>query len=159
MYKLLYKQCVLLRLLATILRRDREEREGETSRFILNRLNLLPIKFFSSSVRVLPHSLVSLHRWVKHDYGQTSSVTEMMQSLHWHRLDQRRIDNKLSLMYKITYFIFSRCILVTHPFFILALLIFLQLDAHMSRSPTGVWRYWKIDRYNVWLICVLSLLH
>ena len=34
--------------------------------------------------------------WVKHDYGQTSSVTEMMQSLHWRRLDQRRIDNKLS---------------------------------------------------------------
>ena len=35
-------------------------------------------------------------RWVKHDYGQTSSVTEMIQSLHWCRLDQRRIDNKLS---------------------------------------------------------------
>ena len=42
-------------------------------------------------------------RWVKHDYGQTSSVTKMMQSLHWRRLDQRRIDNKLSLMYKITH--------------------------------------------------------
>ena len=41
-------------------------------------------------------------RWVKHDYEQTSSVTEMMQSLHWRRLDQWRIDNKLSLMYKIT---------------------------------------------------------
>ena len=40
---------------------------------------------------------------VKHDYGQTSSVTEMMQSLHWRSLDQRRIDNKLSLMYKITH--------------------------------------------------------
>jgi len=26
----------------------------------------------------------------------------MMQSLHWRRLDQQRIDNKLSLMYKIT---------------------------------------------------------
>jgi len=37
----------------------------------------------------------------QHDYGQTSSVTEMMQSLHWRRLDQRRIDNTLSLMYKI----------------------------------------------------------
>ena len=35
-------------------------------------------------------------RWVKHDYGQTSSVTEIMQSLHWCRLDQRRIDHKLS---------------------------------------------------------------
>ena len=41
-------------------------------------------------------------RWVKHDYGQTSSVTEMMQSLHWRRLDQRRIDSNLSLMYKFT---------------------------------------------------------
>ena len=27
----------------------------------------------------------------------------MMQSLHWRRLDQLRIDNKLSLMYKITH--------------------------------------------------------
>ena len=52
----------------------------------------------------------------------------------------------------LSYFIFSRCILVTHPFFFLALLIFLQLDALMSRSQTGVWHYWKIDRYNVWLI-------
>jgi len=41
-------------------------------------------------------------RWVKHDYGQISSVTQMIQSLHWRRLDQRRIDNKLSLMYKLT---------------------------------------------------------
>ena len=41
-------------------------------------------------------------RWVKHDYGQTSTVIEMMQSLHWCRLDQRRIDNKLTFMYKIT---------------------------------------------------------
>ena len=40
----------------------------------------------------------------------------------------------------LTYFIFS-CILV-----FLALLIFLQLDAHMCRSPAGVWHYWKIDR-------------
>ena len=67
---------------------------------------------------MLLHSLVPFHwfqyllkfeavqrraaRWVKHDYGQTSSVTYMMQSLHWRRLDQRRIDNKLSLMYNIT---------------------------------------------------------
>ena len=42
---------------------------------------------------------------VKNEYGQTSSVTDMIQSLHWRRLDQRRIDNKLSLslMYKITH--------------------------------------------------------
>ena len=41
-------------------------------------------------------------RWTKHDYGRTSSVTEMLQSLHWRRLDQRRIDSRLSLCYKIT---------------------------------------------------------
>jgi len=35
-------------------------------------------------------------QWVKHDYRQTSSVTEMMQFLHWRRLHQQRIDNKLS---------------------------------------------------------------
>ena len=48
-------------------------------------------------------NISKLARWVKHDYGQTSSVTEMIQSLHWHRLNQQRIDNKLSLMYKITH--------------------------------------------------------
>ena len=37
------------------------------------------------------------------NYEQTSSVTEMMQSLHWRRFDQRRIDNKLSRLYKITH--------------------------------------------------------
>jgi len=34
-------------------------------------------------------------RCVRYDYGQTSSVTDMMQSLHWCRLNQWRIDNKL----------------------------------------------------------------
>ena len=38
-----------------------------------------------------------------YDYGQTSRFTEMMQSLHWRRLDQRIIDNKLSLMYNVTH--------------------------------------------------------
>ena len=42
-------------------------------------------------------------RCVKHDYGQTFSVKEMRQSLQWGRLAQWRIDNKLSLMYKITH--------------------------------------------------------
>ena len=32
------------------------------------------------------------------------------------------------------------------PSLFLALLIFLQLEAHMSRSPTRVWHYWKIDK-------------
>ena len=34
---------------------------------------------------------------------QTSSVTDMMQSLHWRRVDQQWIDNKLTLMYKLTH--------------------------------------------------------
>jgi hypothetical protein len=42
-------------------------------------------------------------RWAKHDYGQTSSFTEMLQSLKWRRLDLRRIDSRLILMYKITH--------------------------------------------------------
>jgi len=42
-------------------------------------------------------------RWVKHDYRHTSSVTEMMQSLHWRRLDQWRIEQPLSLMYQISH--------------------------------------------------------
>ena len=86
----------------------------ETSRFTPNLLNLLSTKFlFVLSQSTVPQwvwcpftysnisNLEAVQRraaiWVKHDYGQTSSVTEMMQSLHWRRLDQRRIDNKLSL--------------------------------------------------------------
>jgi len=87
---------------------------GETLRYTPNHFNLLPAKFlFVLSKSTAPqfgvHSLIQISlklkavqrraaRWVKHDYGQTSSVTDMMQSLHWHRLDQRRIDNKLSLL-------------------------------------------------------------
>ena len=41
-------------------------------------------------------------RWVKRDYSRTSSVTAMLQSLNWRRLDLRRIDNRLSVMYKMT---------------------------------------------------------
>jgi hypothetical protein len=42
-------------------------------------------------------------RWVKSDYGRTSSVTGMIQSLNWRRLDLRRIDSRLSLLYKVTH--------------------------------------------------------
>lgn len=42
-------------------------------------------------------------RWVKRDYSRTSSVTAMLQSLQWRSLDQRRIDSRLSLLYKITH--------------------------------------------------------
>ena len=42
-------------------------------------------------------------RWVKRDYSRTSSVTAMLQSLNWRRLDLRCIDNRLSVMYKVTH--------------------------------------------------------
>ena len=42
-------------------------------------------------------------RWATHDYQRTSSVTQMLQDLDWRTLEQRRIDSRLTLMYKITY--------------------------------------------------------
>jgi hypothetical protein len=42
-------------------------------------------------------------RWIKHDYGRKSSVTNMLESLNLRRLELRRIDNRLSLMYKISH--------------------------------------------------------
>ena len=41
-------------------------------------------------------------RWVKSDFGRTSSVTGMFQSLSWRRLDLRCIDSRLSFLYKVT---------------------------------------------------------
>ena len=41
-------------------------------------------------------------RWAMSDFGRTSSATEMLHSLKWRRLDLRRIDSRLSLIYKIT---------------------------------------------------------
>ena len=42
-------------------------------------------------------------RLATRDYQQTSSITEMLGKLHWRPLDQRRIDNRLIMFYKITY--------------------------------------------------------
>ena len=42
-------------------------------------------------------------RGITHDYRHTSSVTAMLQDLNWHTLDQRRIDSRLVLLYKVTY--------------------------------------------------------
>ena len=39
----------------------------------------------------------------------------------------------------------------SHPSLLLALLIFLQLDAHMSTSPAGFWHYWNIFSY----VCII----
>jgi len=59
--------------------------------------------FTDSNISKLEAVQHRVARWVKHDYGQTSSVTELMQFLHWRMPDQRRIDNTLSRMYKITH--------------------------------------------------------
>lgn len=40
-------------------------------------------------------------RWIKSDYGRTSSVTDMLHSIQLRQLELRRIDARLSLFYKI----------------------------------------------------------
>ena len=42
-------------------------------------------------------------RWAIRDYRCTSSVTAMLKDLNWRPLDQRRIDSRLVMMYKVTY--------------------------------------------------------
>ena len=42
-------------------------------------------------------------RWVTRDYQYTSIVLTMLQDLNWSTLDQRRIDSRLVLLYKVTY--------------------------------------------------------
>ena len=41
--------------------------------------------------------------WATSDYQRTSSVTQMIKDLNWRTLEQRRIDSRLTLIYKITY--------------------------------------------------------
>ena len=42
-------------------------------------------------------------RWATRDYKYTSSVTAMLKDLNWYPLDQRRLDSRLLMMYKVTY--------------------------------------------------------
>ena len=42
-------------------------------------------------------------RWTLHNYSPYASVTEMLQSLVWRSLEQRRSDSRLCLFYKIVY--------------------------------------------------------
>ena len=42
-------------------------------------------------------------RRVTRDYQYTSSVSTMLQDLNWRTLDQRGIDSRLVLLYKVTY--------------------------------------------------------
>ena len=62
---------------------------------------------WSPYTEALSHQLEQVQRraarWVKRDYRQTSSVSTILSDLHWRRLDQRRTDARLSLLYKITH--------------------------------------------------------
>ena len=42
-------------------------------------------------------------RWATHDYRSTSSVTQMLEKLCGRPLEQRRLDTRLAMLYKITY--------------------------------------------------------
>ena len=42
-------------------------------------------------------------RWVYRNYSYTSSVTAKIKDLNWRPLDQRRINSRLILLYKVTY--------------------------------------------------------
>ena len=42
-------------------------------------------------------------RWASRNYWYTSHVSEMFRNLNWCPLEQRRIDSRLLMMYKITY--------------------------------------------------------
>ena len=42
-------------------------------------------------------------RWAIRDYRRTFSVAQMIKDLNWRTLEQRRIDSRLTHMYKITY--------------------------------------------------------
>ena len=42
-------------------------------------------------------------RWAIRDYRYTSSVTAMLKDLNWRPLDQRPIDSRLVMIYKVTY--------------------------------------------------------
>ena len=42
-------------------------------------------------------------RWATRDCRYTSSVTALLKDLNWRPLDQRRIDSRLVMMYKVTY--------------------------------------------------------
>ena len=41
-------------------------------------------------------------RWATRDYVYTSGVTAMLKDLNWRPLEQRRIDSRLLMMYKVT---------------------------------------------------------
>ena len=42
-------------------------------------------------------------RWATRDYRYTSNATAMLKDQYWRTLEQRRIDSRLVVMYKVTY--------------------------------------------------------
>ena len=62
---------------------------------------------------VVPHTYLDINkleslqrraaRWVTCYYQYTFSMTTMLQDLNWRTLDQRHIDSRLVLLYKVTY--------------------------------------------------------
>ena len=63
--------------------------------------------FLKRNIKVHNRSIEAVQRrsarWATRDYQRTSSVTQMIKDLNWRTLEQRRIDSRLTLMYKITY--------------------------------------------------------
>ena len=62
---------------------------------------------------MVPHTAIDIQnviavkrraaRWVYRDYNYTLSVTAMLKDLSWRSRDQRRIDSRLVMLYKVTY--------------------------------------------------------
>ena len=75
--------------------------------------NIVFYKFWLSIRQWYPHTTSDINqveavqrraaRWATRDYRYTSSVTAMLKDLNWRPLDQRRIDSRLVMMYKVTY--------------------------------------------------------
>ena len=65
--------------------------------------SIVSVPFFSSTITKLEAVQRRSARWATRDHQRTSSVTQMIKDLNWRTLEQRRIDSRLTLMYKITY--------------------------------------------------------
>ena len=90
---------------------------NNTLGFLGRNINIQPESLKSSGYKVLVRpqleycsSLVSIHKFsklkavhVELPDGSNMTMDRLPVSLHWRRLDQRRIDHKLSLMYMIMY--------------------------------------------------------
>ena len=62
------------------------------------KLNYCKIQSAFASIAIQRRSVC----WVKSDFGRTSSVTQIIQSLDWRQLDLYRIDCRPFMIYKVT---------------------------------------------------------